>query len=284
MENIPFWQHFLFAAVATCGFAIFFNVQKKLLLVDSIVGGLGWIIYLYGYYNIDNPTLYSFIAAAFVSIVSEIMARKLKQPAIMIVIPGILPLIPGLRLYDAIYLVMQKNYVEAANSATRAFMVSIGIALGVLVISSLSRVFNLYKLRKAFVKNDSLKYQNWVNFGKNRTNSIFVLNRNEMNDQLNSLNIDTSLRERDAIEKFERSSTEDFAVDNVDQIDSDIDEKYVFVPQSEEELDTEEKIKDETSDEIEEILNNEIETKSDSSKEIKSDDSVLDNSKKEDGE
>lgn len=213
MNDIPLWLHFIYAAVATCGFAIFFNVQIKLLFADSVVGGIGWLVYLYGSTTFGNPTLYSFLAAAVVSILSEILARRLKQPAIIIVIPGILPLVPGIGLYNTVYLFMQKKYFDAATSGTQAFTSGVGIALGILLISSLSRVFNLYKLKKAFTNNETFKYVDWVNLGKNRTNNLFVLNRKEMNEHLNSLNIDTTLRERDKMEKLERSSTEDFAVD-----------------------------------------------------------------------
>ena len=80
-------------------------------------------------------------------------------------------------------------------------------------MSSMSKVLNLYQLKKAFMKNDSFKYENWVNLGKNRTRNRFILDRKEMNESLNSLNIDVASREREDIEKMERSRTEDFAVD-----------------------------------------------------------------------
>ncbi|MBC2575937.1 threonine/serine exporter family protein [Peptostreptococcus canis] len=220
MEHVPLWQHFIFASIATCGFAIFFNIQLKLLFYDGIVGGIGWMVYYLLSFKYDNPFIYSFAAAAVVSICSELLARKLKQPAIIIVIPGILPLIPGIGLYNTLYYIMQKEYFEAATTGTRTFIISVGIALGILVVSSLSRVFNLYQLKKAFIKNDSLKYVNWVNYGKNRTSTTFILNRKEMNDNLNSMNIDVSLKERENLEKLERSNTEDYAIDIDTSIDT----------------------------------------------------------------
>lgn len=216
MENIPLWQHFIFASAATCGFAIFFNVHKKILIYDALIGGLGWIVYLFLYKSIDNPMLWGFISAIAVSIISEILARKIHQPAIIFITPGILPLIPGIGLYNTVNYIIQKEYINAATTGTRAIMISIGIALGILVSSSISKVFNLYKLKKAFTSNHALKYVDWVNFGKNRTNNLFILNRKEMNEQLNSLDIDLSLNKRKKVEKMERTCTEDFAVDFTD--------------------------------------------------------------------
>lgn len=190
MMDIPIWEHFLFAAMATCGFSIFFNAPKKLLLPSSVVGGVGWIIYLVMSVHFDNPLVYAFTAAIFIAVSSEIFARLLKQPAIVIIIPGILPLVPGISLYNTVLYTIQKKYELAASTGTRAIIVSIGISLGILVVASLSRMFNIYKLKKAFSSNDSNKYISWVNMGKIRTNNTYVLNKAEMNDQLNSMNLE----------------------------------------------------------------------------------------------
>lgn len=218
MNTVPLWQHFVFSAIATGGFAVFFNVRGKVLIYDCIVGGIGWIIYLIGYDHFQNPFIYSFISAGFISLSAEFLARKLREPAIIIVIPGILPLIPGLGLYNTMYNIIGKNYFEAATIGSRAFITSVGIALGILVMSSLSKVLNVYMLKKAFTNNDVFKYEAWVNFGKNRTRNRFILDRKEMNDSLNSLNIDVDANERRDLEKTERSKTEDYVVDKGDSV------------------------------------------------------------------
>lgn len=216
MYDVPMWQHFIFAALATGGFAIFFNVDRRILPYVSVVGGIGWLMYVEGSIKFENPIIYSFLPAAFISLSAEFLARKLKQPAIIIVIPGILPLVPGIGLYNTVYYIIQKEYIQAATSGTRAVIISLGIALGILVMSSLSKVLNLYQLKKAFLRNDAMKYESWVNLGKNRTRNRFILDRKGMNESLNSLNLDMEKNERATLEKMERSKTEDYVVDNVD--------------------------------------------------------------------
>ncbi len=213
MYDVPMWQHFVFAALATGGFSIFFNVERKILPFASVVGGIGWLIFVEGSLKFENPLIFSFIPAAFVSLSAEFLARKLKQPAIIIVIPGILPLVPGLGLYNTVYYIIQKQYEQATTAGTRAVIMSVGIALGILVMSSLSKVLNLYQLKRAFLRNDAFKYENWVNLGKNRTRNRFILDRQEMNKSLNSLNLDIEKNERANLEKMERSKTEDYVVD-----------------------------------------------------------------------
>lgn len=213
ITQVPLWQHFIFAGLATCGFAIFFNVQPKLLLWTAPIGALGWLVYVLGVFNYENPMIYSFTAAAVISLCSEILARKLKQPAILFVIPGILPLVPGVGLYQTVYSIMFKKYGLAATIGTKSVIVSIGIALGILVVASLSRVFNLYQLKKAFSRNDTARYVDWVNLGKNRTGNQFVLDRDELNEHLNSLNIDTESYKKSDLDKMEKNSSQDVILD-----------------------------------------------------------------------
>lgn len=213
ITQVPLWQHFIFAGLATCGFAIFFNVQPKLLLWTAPIGALGWLVYVLGVFNYENPMIYSFTAAAVISLCSEILARRLKQPAILFVIPGILPLVPGVGLYQTVYSIMFKKYGLAATIGTKSVIVSIGIALGILVVASLSRVFNLYQLKKAFSRNDTARYVDWVNLGKNRTGNQFVLDRDELNEHLNSLNIDTESYKKSDLNKMEKNSSQDVILD-----------------------------------------------------------------------
>lgn len=213
ITQVPLWQHFIFAGLATCGFAIFFNVQPKLLLWTAPIGALGWLVYVLGVFNYENPMIYSFTAAAVISLCSEILARRLKQPAILFVIPGILPLVPGVGLYQTVYSIMFKKYGLAATIGTKSVIVSIGIALGILVVASLSRVFNLYQLKKTFSRNDTARYVDWVNLGKNRTGNQFVLDRDELNEHLNSLNIDTESYKKSDLDKMEKNSSQDVILD-----------------------------------------------------------------------
>ncbi len=66
----------------------------------------------------------------------------------MFVIPGILPLIPGIGLYNTMLSLIQKNYSLAMSKGTDALFLSAAIALGVLVVTSFVRTLNLLKIRK----------------------------------------------------------------------------------------------------------------------------------------
>ena len=145
MIDAPLYIHFLFSLFATIGFAIFLNSPKSILIHSGIIGGIGWTLYVFLIENSFSPISANFIAAALVSMFSEILARKLKHPAISFVIPGIIPLVPGLSLYNTMLFLVQNNYDSAISTGATTLFVSGAIALGVLVVSSLFRTLTILK-------------------------------------------------------------------------------------------------------------------------------------------
>ena len=152
MTDIPIYMHFIYSTLATIGFSIFLNSPIKALIPAGITGGIGWTIYYYLNEVSSNSIFANFLAAVIVSLISEILARKLKFPAILFVIPGIIPLVPGLGMYNTMLYLVQNNYDLAISTGTDVLFVACAIALGVLVITSLVRTLNSIKVQKKAAK------------------------------------------------------------------------------------------------------------------------------------
>lgn len=148
MTQMPIFMHFLYSFLASMGFAIFLSAPKKALLFCGFAGAVGWSIF-YFLTTISLNDIYSnFLATIFVTLVSEILARKLKQPAIIFIIPGIIPLVPGLGMYNTMLNLVQSYYDEAIAKGANALFIGGAIALGVLIVTSLSNTVNLLILKK----------------------------------------------------------------------------------------------------------------------------------------
>ena len=148
--------NFIFSFVATVGFSIFFNAPKKSLIPCGVIGAIGWTTYIV-LSEFTDMALFSIVtASAIISLSSEILARKLKYPAISFVIPGILPLVPGAGLYNTMYLLVQKNYVLAVSTGTETLLKSGGIAIGILIITSFTKTYYilLAKIKAKKIKQD----------------------------------------------------------------------------------------------------------------------------------
>lgn len=145
---MPLYIHIIFSFTAAVGFAVFLNSPRKTLFISGAVGMVSWTIYiLLMRFKLD--TMFSNFVAAFVaSIICEILARKLKKPTILFVIPGIITLIPGLGLYNTMFYFMQGNFHEALVTGSNVMFASGSIALGVLVASSLFRTYYKVQYKK----------------------------------------------------------------------------------------------------------------------------------------
>lgn len=138
---MPMYIHVIFSYLAAVGFAVFLNSPKKTLYISGIVGMISWVIYiLLMRIKIDMITS-NFIAASVASLLCEVLARKMRKPTILFVVPGIITLIPGLGLYNTMSYVVQGNFELAFTTGSNVLLSSGAIALGVIVISSLFRTY-----------------------------------------------------------------------------------------------------------------------------------------------
>jgi len=149
MTDMPLYLHFIYSFFATVGFAIFLNAPKSTLISSGFVGGLGWSVFYYLVKLSGNDILANFIAALVVSYFSEILARKLRQPAIIFIIPGIIPLVPGLGMYNTMLYLVQHDYNNAIAKGADVLFVGGAISLGILVVTSLVKTLHMLSIKKA---------------------------------------------------------------------------------------------------------------------------------------
>ena len=84
------------AAVASAGFAVLFNVPPRALAACAISGGLAYLTRLsLSVGGGVNAELATFVAATLVGVAGTLWGRRLRAPAVIFVIPGVIPLIPG---------------------------------------------------------------------------------------------------------------------------------------------------------------------------------------------
>lgn len=130
---------FIFSFFAATGFSIFLNVPPKQLGYCGFTGAIGWTVYFLIKSTTLGPVIASFVAAIVVSIFGEYLARKLKKPAILFIIPGIIPLVPGLGMYNTMLNLVQSNYVLATEYGTRALLIGGAISMAMLIVTSANR-------------------------------------------------------------------------------------------------------------------------------------------------
>ena len=141
-----FYSYIIAAAVSAVGFSMIFNVPRSLMVFIAIGGIIAVctrnIVSLgpsNGNWGLDlGPIVGSFAGSALVSIVCCILIRRLHTPHQCISIPAVIPMIPGVLMYRALFALINMQGVVgevtiAVSNGIHAMLIIFCIALGVAI-------------------------------------------------------------------------------------------------------------------------------------------------------
>ncbi len=126
--------------LCSMSFALIFRVAPRHLLPTSLAGVFVWLIY----YTIDYFKLSIFLAAfastACATIFAELYARTRRAPAIVILSPAVIPIVPGGDLYYTMKHALSGDFALAGEYVGKALAIGLGIAAGIVVVTIISRI------------------------------------------------------------------------------------------------------------------------------------------------
>ena len=122
-------------ALGTLGFALFFFVRPKHLLLATLGGALSWLIYLLVLHGGGGVFLAALVSSMAVCFWSEALARVRKAPALIFLLPGIVPQLPGGALYYSMSALIQEDMDTFFQKGKEAGLVALGIGVGILIAS-----------------------------------------------------------------------------------------------------------------------------------------------------
>ena len=138
----------LYSFLGCLGFAILFNIQGPGALLCTLGGVLAWIIYDVVFRISGSDLIAYFWAALGSSFYAEIMARVRKCPAIAYLVVAIFPLIPGAGVYYTMNYAVQGQMDTFAAKGMHTAATAGVIAVGILLASTVFRMWTLWKLNK----------------------------------------------------------------------------------------------------------------------------------------
>lgn len=133
------------AFFGTLAFAVVFNISKHQLIYCGAVGGLGWCVYLLSFELTQELIISTFIATVVISIISHILAKLLKNPVTIYQIGGIFPMVPGAGIYKTLYFIVNDDYTQATYSLYLTLQIAGGIAVAMVLVASIIRLFSKEK-------------------------------------------------------------------------------------------------------------------------------------------
>ncbi len=113
------------SSVAWC---VLFNVPVRTIVAGGFAGVVGFLVYsilpIYG----AEVLLSTFVSAAAVSLLSQLLSIILRVPSTNFSVAGIIPLVPGSLAYKAMLAFVNNDYVGGITQATKTLMVAGAIA------------------------------------------------------------------------------------------------------------------------------------------------------------
>ena len=151
-KNLPMTPHhaydeyMLAAAISAIGFSMIFNTPRQLMWVVALGGIISVCTRNFvnlgqsrGNIGLDQGLVVgSFVGSAVVSIICCALVRRLHTPHQLLSIPSVIPMIPGVLMYRALFAFINMHGVEgevtvAMNNAIQASLIILFIALGVAI-------------------------------------------------------------------------------------------------------------------------------------------------------
>ena len=139
-----------YAFFSCAAFSIYFNVSPKRIPLTCFGGALGLLVYLLLDFPSDVPRY--FIATVVISVYAEVMARICKVPVTLFLTTAVLPLVPGGGMYYTMEYCLRGETALFVETGLNTLALAGAIALGIMLVSSLVRMWKVMKAPKLFYK------------------------------------------------------------------------------------------------------------------------------------
>lgn len=128
------------AFLGSLGFSLLFGLRRRYLFAASLGGVLAWGVYLGTEAWMRLGFLSCLLAAVFAVLYAELLARRLKTPATLFVIPAILPLVPGSSLYYAMSSAVRGELSAARTYGGQTLAYALAIAAGISLVTAIRQL------------------------------------------------------------------------------------------------------------------------------------------------
>lgn len=122
------------------GFAILFNVRYNKLWLIAAASALSWLGYAVCMLQNTGVFWAFFCGTAVAALLSEILARIVKVPVLMLLVPILIPLIPGGDLYHMMSSLVRGQEADMLNYARLLLQEAGAIALGIICVASIMSI------------------------------------------------------------------------------------------------------------------------------------------------
>lgn len=155
------WIKILSGMIGTLGFGLLFCLEAKKLSIVSIGGFFTTLVLVISEKIIPQNAQYFIlftvmIASMFALLICEILARTLKAPTAIFLLPFLIPLVPGGSLFRTMFCLIKGDYSQSGLFFKNTIETGLGIATGLVLFGIVLRVV-FYTIKILKNKHQKLK-------------------------------------------------------------------------------------------------------------------------------
>lgn len=148
------------AFMAMFTFAVLLETPKKYLTLSGCIAAFSWFIYLICSNAGMDEVVSSFISALLVTLVAQLLSRKLKQPTTLFLVAGIIPTVPGTGMYKIAYYVILGNSQMYSYHLMETLKIAGAISLAIFLMDSMYRMYLRIRINRKQILNKASENKN----------------------------------------------------------------------------------------------------------------------------
>ena len=141
MNLLSFITPCIAAFLACVGFCLLYNIHGRNIIIASLCGMVAWAVYLTVDIFTDSLCIPFFMSGISIALYSEIAAYIYKAPVTVFLIPGIIPLVPGLTIFRTMESCLTGEIQSFILGIINTLKIGGSITIGLIFISSIFRLF-----------------------------------------------------------------------------------------------------------------------------------------------
>lgn len=130
------------------GFGILYNIKGKKLLLIGAGGMIGWIAFLWVNSAFHDPILALFVATLVVGALAEGLARWIKTPVTTLMVPMLIPMVPGSDLFYATSGFMLNEIESSGEALNLVLKEAAAIAFGIILVTCVVQIVQRFPFQK----------------------------------------------------------------------------------------------------------------------------------------
>lgn len=136
---------FLFSYLASFFFALSSFAKRKTVFIAPLVGAIGHLIFTI--LSPNSEMVAAFVSTFFCCVMAEILARVMKTSATGVSLVAVIPLVPGVMLYETMHRFIEGNTIVGVQTLAKTLLYAGMMAVGVTFAALLGRfvVAPIYK-------------------------------------------------------------------------------------------------------------------------------------------